>query len=282
MSADRLSLTRRFVLWLFAYPPFSPYVSVSFVVDARAAKAYQRALRERGHAVTLQHILAAAIGRTYATHRAANAAVLGGRIERFDDVGVAMPIDLSNAGSAFETGMIFLERADTRSLVELSEEGKRTVDGERAGRRENRAFRLLIPLAERLPSSMFHAALDVADRVARVPVIGRALRRELPVTVVLTNPGATLPLPSGGFLRGGAFSLPERVLPIGTLFGVSPIQDEVLAEDGAPVVRPVFPMIFVFDHRLFDGVYAGKILTRLVEILQNPAATFGDDGERVG
>jgi hypothetical protein len=278
----RLSLTRRFVLWLFEYPPFSPYVSVSVVIDAGPARAYLDGVKKTGARVTVQHLLAAAIGRTYADFKAANAAVIGGRIMHFDDVGVAMPIDLTERDVGFETGMVFLERANTRALVDLAEGTRRTVEGERRGDRENRLFRTLIPLAERLPTFAFHRVLDGIDRVAQVPVVARALRKEVPVTVVLTNPGAAIPLPKGGLVRGGAISLPERVVPIGTLFGVSPIQDEVLVVDGAPAVRPVFPVMFVFDHRLFDGVLAGRILTRLVEILQDPASVFGDDGTRTG
>jgi hypothetical protein len=281
-ESRRLSLTRRFVLWLFEYPPFSPYVSVSVVIDAGPSRVYLESLKRLGSRVTVQHLLAAAIGRTYGEHPSANAAVIGGRIMRFDDVGVAMPIDLSDRDVGFETGMVFLERANTRALTDLAAGTRRTVEGERSGVRENRLFRTLIPLAERLPTFAFHRVLDGVDRIAQVPVVARALRKEVPVTVVLTNPGAAIPLPKGGLVRGGAISLPERVVPIGTLFGVSPMQDEVLVVDGVPTVRPVFPVMFVFDHRLFDGVLAGRILTRLVEILQNPAAVFGADGTRIG
>ncbi len=60
-----------------------------------------------------------------------------------------------------------------------------------------------------------------------------------------------------------------------------PLQDEVVPVDGKPEVRTMLPMLYVFDHRLFDGVLAGKILTRLFEVLQSPEAHFGPDGRKV-
>ncbi len=48
--------------------------------------------------------------------------------------------------------------------------------------------------------------------------------------------------------------------------------------DGRPEVRRMLPLLYVFDHRLFDGVLAGKILTRVFDVLQDPAAHFGPEG----
>ena len=57
-----------------------------------------------------------------------------------------------------------------------------------------------------------------------------------------------------------------------------PVQDEVIPVDGRPEVRPVLPVILVFDHRLFDGVMASRLLTRFASMLQDPASVFGPDG----
>jgi len=68
---------------------------------------------------------------------------------------------------------------------------------------------------------------------------------------------------------------------IGSLWGLSAVQDEVIAVDGEPQVRPMLPVLFVFDHRLFDGVIAGRIFTRLGDILRHPMEHFGPDGNAV-
>ena len=57
-------------------------------------------------------------------------------------------------------------------------------------------------------------------------------------------------------------------------------ENEVIAIDGQPAVRPMLPLVFIFDHRLFDGVMCTRILSRLGEILQAPQEYFGQDGAK--
>ena len=71
---------------------------------------------------------------------------------------------------------------------------------------------------------------------------------------------------------------PTRLIPLGSVFGISAIQDEVFVVDGAPKVSPGLPVLFIFDHRLFDGVMCSRIVRRLVELLQDPASAFGPSG----
>ena len=78
--------------------------------------------------------------------------------------------------------------------------------------------------------------------------------------------------------RAGAMELPQRLFHVPTVWGLSSLQDEVWAVDGKPEVRPVLPVILLFDHRLFDGVMAGRILVRLNDLLQSPEEHFGSDG----
>ena len=100
-----------------------------------------------------------------------------------------------------------------------------------------------------------------------------------PVTTGLTNPGASLGGEEGVLVRGGAVHLPNRLVHVGTFWGISPIQDEVIPVDGVPAVRPMLPVLLVFDHRLVDGVLAGRLLKTFVGILRHPEAVFGADGE---
>ena len=44
----------------------------------------------------------------------------------------------------------------------------------------------------------------------------------------------------------------------------------------------MLPLVLVFDHRLFDGVIAGRLLAHLAGMLRDPEATFGVDGTRIG
>lgn len=283
-EAVPLSFARKFSLWFFRYPPFSPYVSLSVSTDFTRAKAYlERVNAAGGPRVSIQHLVTAAIGRVYAEFPVANASARGTRIERFSHVGVAMPVNLLDgpAGGA-ETSLVILERAEQRSLVEIAERTRRRVKSERKGKPENRLMRAAHRLAERTPFPVLSLGLDAVDRLTAIPWVASTFHERFPVTVVVSNPGAALRLPEGATMRGAAFSPPQRLVGVGTIVGVFPLQQEVVPVDGRPEVRTMLPLLYVFDHRLFDGVLAGRILTRLFEVLQDPEATLGPEGRAVG
>ena len=44
----------------------------------------------------------------------------------------------------------------------------------------------------------------------------------------------------------------------------------------------MLPMMLLFDHRLIDGVMAGRLAKTFGELLRDPGAAFGPDGGRIG
>ena len=287
MEVERLTLARKFLLWFLRYPPYSPYVSASFSADFSAGLAYLERLNEGdAERVTIQHLVTGAVGRVYAEFPIANATVSGSSILSHRRVGAVMPVNLLGSGGGADghqdTGLLLVEDAQRLSLRELARTTRRQVDAERAGRTVQPLLRALIPVAERLPFFVVRGLLSAAELAVRLPAVAKRLHRAFPMTVVVSNVGAAVPLPPGAVTRGVAFSPPNRGVSIGSIFGIFPMQDEVVALDGRPVVRPALPMTYMWDHRLFDGVLAGRILTRLAEVMGDPAGTFGADGDRRG
>ena len=80
--------------------------------------------------------------------------------------------------------------------------------------------------------------------------------------------------------RSASFFVPSRINMLGTLWATSFVQDEVVPVDGKPEVRPMLPIVFLFDHRLIDGIVAGRIFLRFGQILGDPSTEFGERGER--
>ena len=277
-----VSLARKFSLWYFRYPPFSPYVSLSVSVDFAISRAYLESINALdGPRVSVQHLVTGAIGRVYHDYPIANASIVGGRIERHAHVGAAMPVNLLDGPARRdETSIILVEQVERRSLRQIADSTRRSVRSEHAGKHENRLVASVAEFADRVPYPVLGLALDTLDRAARIPWIARQLHRRFPFTVAISNPGAALPMVGGAQMRGAAFSPPHRLYGVGTLVGVFPLQDEVVPHDGRPAIRSMLPILYVFDHRLFDGVMAGRILTRLFEVLQNPEKHFGADGQR--
>lgn len=55
------------------------------------------------------------------------------------------------------------------------------------------------------------------------------------------------------------------------ILGVGRIQDRVVALNGAPAVRPMMTLTVTFDHRATDGAPASQFLSKVKELLENPA-----------
>ena len=290
--ADRAlgdSVIRRFTLWWFRQPGAVTHVAVNVQVDATAALAYIAALAERDRRVgdglphvTLQHLLAGAIAQALRAHPAANARVVGRRIVPMPEVGLAMPVNLLGhaAGARAELGMAIVERVCQRSLREISAATRHAVQGERTGSSTNPIVKLMKAIGERAPQAALDIGLDLADKASQNSVLNQALTPMLPVTAGLTNPGAAVAAQPGLRFMGGAFSLPRALVHVGTVWGVTPIQDEVMVRDGQAVVCPALPVMLLFDHRLIDGVRAGRLLARFAELMLDPVAAFGQDGDK--
>lgn len=274
------SAIRRALLWWFQAPA-TAHVSVNVAIDFTAARAYLDQLDARdGVRVSVQHLLCAAIGRTLAAWPLANAQIIGNRIRMRDRVGVATPVNLLGhpGGRQRELGLMLIEDCDRLSLREIAARSRRTVSDERAGRSSNGMVAFFVRLAEGAPQPLFFRAMDIYERLRRWPWIQDRLFRAAPATTLLSNVGAPFDARPGVLFRGAALAPPARLAHAGTVWGISTIQDEAVVVDGRVEVRPMLPVVLIFDHRLIDGVVAGKLVMHLASILDDPAAVFGRDG----
>lgn len=278
-AVPKVSVVRRGLLWWFAWPS-NPYVTVNFVVDFAPARAWLDALDEPK--VSVGALVAATVARVLAEHPAANARIVGREIVQPDHVGIAMPVNLLGHGGERrrELGLALVERAETLSLREMAEAARATVHAERAGRAQNAFLKGLLDFAEEAPQRVVEGTLGALDRAGRRPALAHRLYERFPITTALSNAGAAVGDAPGMLFRGADMAIPQRLVHIGTFWGIAGIQDEVVAVAGAPAVRPMLPVLFQFDHRLVDGVLGARIATRFGAILRDPAAVFGPDGTR--
>ena len=291
-GAQSPTLIRRFALWWFRQPGGISHVSVNVQIDAGPMRAYLDALAAgRGPEapkITVQHLLAAAIGRALHAVPAANARIVGDRIVPQPHVGLAMPVNLLGTGAApsdgtgEELGMAVVERVESLSLVAIGAATRRSVDAERKGSSTTPLIRMIKTFGSSLPQPVINLGLGAMARGARSPRLQRHAQSLLPVTAGLTNPGAALGGAPGARFMGGAFSLPNALVHVGTVWGITAIQDEVIAIDGKAEVRPMLPVLLLFDHRLIDGVRAGRLLHCFADVLSRPAVWFGVDGDAPG
>jgi pyruvate dehydrogenase E2 component (dihydrolipoamide acetyltransferase) len=279
------SIIRKSLLWWLRWPA-NPWVSVSVACDFSEARAYLEALeREPGPRVTVQALLLAVVGRLLCEIPEANAHVVGGRIERLPSVGALVPVNLlGERRGGQESSIVLIQHMEQRSLRDIAAETSRSVTASRGGQAPDPVVRALTWIAERTPGPILGPALDAADLVSSLPLVSRLLGERIPVATAVSNPGAVFSARDGQSpmtLRGISATLPDRLLHLGTVWGVGAVQDEVLAIDGRPEVRPVLPVTLIADHRIFEGVILGQLVARFAAILRAPAAAFGYDGRRV-
>jgi pyruvate dehydrogenase E2 component (dihydrolipoamide acetyltransferase) len=62
--------------------------------------------------------------------------------------------------------------------------------------------------------------------------------------------------------------------PESAILGVGSMRTQPAVVDGAIVARPLLKLIAAFDHRVCDGAEAGRYLSRLKELVENPELSF--------
>lgn len=280
MQRVEQSPIRKFAMWWMRRG--TRYVSSSVAVDFHAASLYLDRLRdEQGPRVTVQNLVCGAVSRLYTEYPVANRRILGRQIYQAPSVGIAMPVNLvGHAGQAHtgETSLMVVEQVEKLSLRDIASATRRSVDRERQGDLSHPVARGAMRVLRHLPGPAFRMGLRSVAGVLEAPGMARLGWKVVPMTTAVTNVGATTRAVPGALFRGAAYELPDRLVHTGSLWGVGPVQDEVIPVEGRPMVRPVLPIVLVFDHRLFDGVIASQLLTRFAAILQDPEAVFGPQG----
>jgi pyruvate/2-oxoglutarate dehydrogenase complex dihydrolipoamide acyltransferase (E2) component len=79
-------------------------------------------------------------------------------------------------------------------------------------------------------------------------------------TFTLTNVGAI----------GGLFATPLINIPEVAILGVHKISKRAVVRDGRIEARDMTYLSLSFDHRVFDGAYAARFTSRVIETLQDP------------
>ena len=278
-----LSIVRKFLLWWFS-PPNSPWVNVNLSVDFTHAISYLEQLNQDSSLpkITVQHLLCASMTRALLEVPEANSRIVGGKIISQKHIGIAMPVNLlgHEAGKKRELSVLLLKDTQNKSLRMLAKEGRRDLKKERSGQMTAPFLRYLLSIGEKLPPQLLHRTMNTLDRLMQQPTFSQRLYEMFPVTTALSNPGAALPSDVDGLLfRSCSVQLPTRLVHVGTFFAASAVQKEVIPIAGKPEVRPMLPLMLLFDHRLIDGMKASKLLLHMTDCIRDPQRFFGANGQ---
>jgi 2-oxoglutarate dehydrogenase E2 component (dihydrolipoamide succinyltransferase) len=82
--------------------------------------------------------------------------------------------------------------------------------------------------------------------------------------------GGTFTISNGGVF-GSLMSTPILNPPQSAILGMHKIQERVVVENGAMVIRPMMYVALSYDHRIIDGKDSVRFLVTVKELLEDPA-----------
>ena len=87
--------------------------------------------------------------------------------------------------------------------------------------------------------------------------------------------GSTFTITNYGVV-GASYGTPIINYPEVAILGLGKIEDRPVVRDGEIVIRKIMPLSLAFDHRVIDGVEAGRFLGVVIQHLQDPALMLAD------
>lgn len=130
-----------------------------------------------------------------------------------------------------------------------------------------------IGVATDTPEGLLVPVLRDADRLTLFEIaqkleklIDGAQKRTLALPEVS---GSTFTLNNVGSF-GGSGGVPIINYPEAAILAVGRMEEKAIVRGGAILARPIMPLTLSFDHRLIDGVLAGKFLARFTELVEHP------------
>lgn len=260
-------------MWFFDEPSNDPYVSLTFDVDVAPLRRFLDAYeREHGVRASIQHAMTRAVARCLVELPALNVKALGGSLYALDGVNLAVPVHLASktGRGGDETGMTILRDVHRTSLGEVARAMRERASDERTGRITLSGSAVARRVARFVPDGVLRPALGVARWMLTHPAGYRALESHFGISSAVTNVGAVFSLPRGARFRAASASIPSKLGPVASVFGVAPTEPAAVVEDGALVTRTVLPIVMIVDHRAVDGVLMATAASRVCESLLAP------------
>lgn len=209
-------------------------------VDATELIKFRKALvddeKRLGVRITYTDIMVMVVARTLKMHPIVNSSLVGEEIKVWDTINIGVAVDIELAQMP---GLIVpvVREADKKSLTEIHN---------------------IITAAAQKAKERRLAPDDVAGSTFTISSTGGA--------------------GGGGIREGGGSSFGTPILNLGEvgLLGVGAIVKRAVVVNDEIVIRPMLSYTFTTDHRVIDGVPAGRFVDTLTKFLTNPCMMLAD------
>lgn len=240
-------------------------------VDVTAALTYLEHVRaESGTRVTLTHVVGAALGRALRDVPEIRARVVFGRLVPLEACDIGFAVDIGNGS---DLAPVKVADADRLSPVEVA----RAVEAGAAGLRRgsDSAYRRTSRIVQRVPAWTMRPVMAASSLVSGG--LGRTLAGQpgFPLGTAFVSNVGTLGLDEA-FLAPLPFARTPVYLAVGA------VHDRAVVVDGEVVPRPVLVLVATADHRVVDGVHAGRMASVMRELLSHPERLDGTSAQTPG
>ena len=266
-----LSSFRKIALgtWRTAYDP-SIYGTLTLRMD-RALDYIERFRARTGRRLTVSHLMAKASAMALQACPEANAILRWNRIYLRQRIGVFFQVLMTDEGKADLSGATLYD-LERKSLGEIVDEFAQKVALVR--QREDPALEKTRGTFQRLPYFLLRPFLRLLS------FLSYTLNLDLRWLGIASDPFGSLMITNIGSLgldTAYAPLVPFSRVPL--LFAIGEAREEVVVEDGQPVVRKIMRVNATMDHRVVDGFHAARIASVLREWMEDPDAHF-DSADR--
>jgi len=263
-----LSSFRKIALgtWRTAYDP-SIYGTLVLRMD-RALDFIARFRARTGRRLTVSHLMAKASAMALQACPEANAILRWNRIYLRQRIGVFFQVLMADEGKADLSGAT-LHDLERKSLLEIVDEFEQKVAQVR--KRQDPAVEKTRGTFQRVPYFLLRPFLRFLS------FLSYTLNLDLRRLGIASDPFGSLMITNIGSLgldTAYAPLVPFSRVPI--LFAIGEARDDVVVENGQPVVVKTMSVNATMDHRVIDGFHAAQIATVLREWMENPDGHFDE------
>lgn len=256
---SRPSMWRRMSLVNWRHPA-DPQVYARTEVDMTNALEYAQKESQRGDVtITPTHLVIRAVALCLKKYPDTNAIIRWNRVYTREQINIFCHVAIP--GEKPDLSGVIVRDADTKNLAEIARELREKVNEARRG--ADKDFAKTRRMLDRIPGVLFPMFLRIVSFWQ--------------YTLNLTLPGMPRD-PFGGALvtSVGSLGISEAFAPLSPItrapmvVSVGKVEDRPVVRDGAVVVRPMCVLCATFDHRIMDGLMAGKLAKFAGRYLADP------------
>ncbi len=244
-----------------------PSVYGSLDIDMTEANEFIKKIeQEKGVKLTPGHLVGKAISHCLNIRPELNGMIRGSKLYLRDSVTLFYQVNIPGGDDGIEKADLAgvnITEAEKLSVIDLAKKLNDKASDLRKG--DNKVLRKNMNLFRYLPWALTRAYLNLGSWLMyglNLNVSFLGLPRDPFGSVMVTNIGSL------GIDRAWAPLVPYSRVPL--ILAVGEVKDQVVAENGKVVIKPMLSIGVTFDHRFIDGIHGAHMAREFKRCFKEP------------